>query len=309
MANESQFAALLAATVKSSDTEEKIDLLIFRRVGLAIALLARKIGATPNVITVLGILSGIAASRFFYYDDVTLNVAGILLLALGSSLDSADGQLARMTNNCSRIGRTLDGISGYLWFIGIYLHLYFRFLPEGNILAYTGLYALAIVSHSFQSAMADYYRNAHLYFVFGKNKSEFDSYETLAEQYQANKSGMNFIEKFFALLYINYTRKQEALTKNFQRFIRLAAEKFGQGLPQNIRSEFRGMSRPLQKYCNGLTLNARFFAIYLTLFFKNIYIFLLFETVVLNIVLIYLISKHEAGSAELNQKMIEAQGR
>lgn len=50
----------------------------------------------------------------------------MLLLIWANSFDSADGQLARMTHNYSRIGRILDGMAGDIWFATIYVAICLR---------------------------------------------------------------------------------------------------------------------------------------------------------------------------------------
>ena len=95
-------------SLKSMDTEEHIDLAFYRPIGYMWACLAKKLGVTPNAITIASIFLGIGAGVMFYFNDLWLNVIGMLLLIWANSFDSADGQLARMTKQYSRIGRILD---------------------------------------------------------------------------------------------------------------------------------------------------------------------------------------------------------
>ena len=48
-------------TLKSADTEEHIDLAFYRPIGYAWACLARRLGVTPNAITISSIFLGIGA--------------------------------------------------------------------------------------------------------------------------------------------------------------------------------------------------------------------------------------------------------
>lgn len=114
------------ATLKSADTEEHIDLAFYRPIGYAWACLARRLGVTPNAITIASIFLGIGAGVAFYFNDLVINVIGMLLLIWANSFDSADGQLARMTHNYSRIGRILDGMAGDIWFATIYVAICLR---------------------------------------------------------------------------------------------------------------------------------------------------------------------------------------
>ena len=72
---------------------------------------------SPNTITVASIFIGIAAGICFYYQSLTINIIGMLLLIWANSYDSADGQLARMTGKKTPLGRILDGTAGDCWFM------------------------------------------------------------------------------------------------------------------------------------------------------------------------------------------------
>ncbi|MDE5976144.1 MAG: CDP-alcohol phosphatidyltransferase family protein, partial [Muribaculaceae bacterium] len=114
------------STLKSMDTEETFDLIFYRPLGYRWALLARRFGITPNAITIASIFLGVGAGVAFYFNSFWINVLGVFLLVWADSFDSADGQLARMTKQYSRIGRILDGVSGDIWFAAIYVAICLR---------------------------------------------------------------------------------------------------------------------------------------------------------------------------------------
>ena len=126
MINRKKFMDEYRSTLKSQDTEERFDLIFYRPIGYAWALLARKLGVTPNAITIASIFLGVGAGVMFYFNNIWLNLLGVLLLVWADSFDSADGQLARMTGQYSRIGRILDGLSGDFWFAAIYVAICLR---------------------------------------------------------------------------------------------------------------------------------------------------------------------------------------
>lgn len=99
----------IESTLKSLDTEEFIDIHFYRPIGYRWALFFNKLGVSPNAITVASIFIGIAAGICFYYQSLTINIIGMLLLIWANSYDSADGQLARMTGKKTPLGRILDG--------------------------------------------------------------------------------------------------------------------------------------------------------------------------------------------------------
>ena len=84
----------IESTLKSLDTEEFIDIHFYRPIGYRWALFFNKLGVSPNAITVASIFIGIVAGICFYYQSLTINIIGMLLLIWANSYDSADGQLA-----------------------------------------------------------------------------------------------------------------------------------------------------------------------------------------------------------------------
>ena len=89
----------LKSTLKSSDTEENIDVYFTRPIGLLWARFFRALHIHPNIVTILSIFLGIGAAYFMYLGENNLlfTLIGIALLMWANFYDSADGQLARMT--------------------------------------------------------------------------------------------------------------------------------------------------------------------------------------------------------------------
>ncbi len=67
-------------SLKSMDTEETIDLMFYRPIGFAWAVLFAKLGVKPNAVTIASIFLGVAAGVMFYFSNMWLNVIGMLLL-------------------------------------------------------------------------------------------------------------------------------------------------------------------------------------------------------------------------------------
>jgi phosphatidylglycerophosphate synthase len=292
-------------SLKSMDTEEHIDLWFYRPLGFAWATLFAKLGISPNIVTIASIFLGVGGGILLYFGAqpyIWLNYVGIFLIIWANTYDSADGQLARLTKQYSQIGRILDGVSGDLWFFAIYFALVFRELHFGD--AWLGdffmqsqnhwiIWTIAIaagVSHALQCAMADYYRQFHLYFLKGESGSELESTEKLDEQIKQS-SGFKRLTMFF---YRNYTANQERLTPAMQRLRRELKKQFGdQMAPQQFRDDFRKLSLPLMKYTNMLTFNTRTIAMFISVIIRIPWLYFAFELIVLNTMLIYMICRHE----------------
>lgn len=296
-------------TLKSMDTEEHIDLAFYRPIGYMWACLAKKLGVTPNAITIASIFLGVGAGVMFYFPDMWLNVIGMLLLVWANSFDSADGQLARMTKQYSRIGRILDGLSGDIWFATIYVAICLRENITSAFFASNPwvIWAIAVVAglcHAKQAAAADYYRQFHLYFLKGEEGSELESSRELKEKLAGLSWSRNFWEKLTLTFYTNYTVNQESNTRWMQRLRAELHRRFPSGkIPQEFRDAFRKGSLPLMKYTNILSFNWRTIALFVSLFLEMPWLYFMFELIVLNILLIYMYARHERMCRKFTQQL------
>ncbi len=280
-------------SLKSSDTEEKLDLMFYRPIGYRWALLFAKLGVTPNAVSVMSIFLGVAAGVLFYFDVLWVNVVGMLLLIWANTFDSTDGQLARMTKQFSPIGRVLDGVSGDIWFIAIYVALCMRMAPVWGIYIWT-LGALAGYWHVKQAALSDYYRNIHLHFINDASQSEFSDSEVERLKYESISFKDQPIQKVFAFFYKNYTKNQENMTPCMQTLKKALKDRFGDGsVSDKFIKAFREKSLPLMPLTNILTFNTRVIALFVSLIIGMPWLYFVFELVVLNIIMLYMYIRHE----------------
>lgn len=290
-----------ADTLKSLDTEEHIDLAFYRPIGYAWACLARRLGITPNAITIASIFLGIAAGVAFYFNNLLINIAGMVLLVWANSFDSADGQLARMTGQYSRLGRILDGLAGDFWFITIYVAICLRENVTSQFFSHHHwvIWVVAIITgvcHAKQAAMADYYRQFHLFFLKGKDGSELERADQLKEKLSQLSWRKNFFRKLVMTSYTKYTINQEAWTPRMQQLRRLLAQTYGSAslAPMAFRRDFRRASLPLMKFTNILSFNWRTIVLFASLLACMPWLYFAFELIVLNALLIYMMHRHEA---------------
>jgi hypothetical protein len=300
--DEKQKKVPIESTLKSLDTEEFIDIHFYRPIGYRWALLFNKLNISPNTVTIAGIIIGVAAGICFYFTSLTINLLGMFLLIWANSYDSADGQLARMTGKKSDLGRMLDGLCGVIWFIVIYAALCVRMYPSWGFWIWI-LAAATGFCHGKQAGMADYYRNIHLFFLKGKAGSELSDVALLKEEYKKMTWKGDFLNKLFLVYYTDYTKGQEAWTPNFQCMIRQIREKYPNEIPAWFRSSFREKSLPLMKYTNMLSFNTRVIALFIALFINLPWVYFAFEISVLNMMLIYMIVRHEKICSEFNKQL------
>lgn len=288
-------------SLKSMDTEETFDLIFYRPLGYLWAIACAKVGITPNAITIASIFIGIGSGVALYFGlyNRCFDALAVLLLVWANTYDSADGQLARLTKNFSPLGRILDGVSSIFWFIAIYIAICLRLSSlNGHIygtypwMIWT-LAAMAGISHTRQTAAADYYRQFHLYFLKGTEGSELDSVSQLLRPYVHLSWHHHFWNKLTQLNYITYTEQQEFLAPKMQLLRATLNSKFGGNVPKQFCDDFRKKSRPLMKYTNILSFNTRTFALMFAIAINRLDVYFLFELIVLNGILIYTTYRHE----------------
>ncbi len=303
----SRFNALLQASFKSNDTEEWLDVHFTRPIGLVFALLWNKLNIHPNVITILSIFLGAGAGCMFYYTDLIHNLMGVGLLMLANFCDSTDGQMARLTGKKTLIGRMLDGFSGDVWFLFIYvaiaMRLYHQQIPCTDVAWGIGSWILCSVAgflcHSPQSSLADYYRQIHLFFLKGKDGSELDSYQKQVDTLKALPKQGAFWERLFYRNYAKYCHSQEKRTPAFQRFFM----KWNASQKEETRLRFLEGSRPLMKYTNLLTFNLRAIVCYIACLTDHAWLYPLFEIIVMSAMYVHMHRTHERLCEELSREL------
>ncbi len=280
-------------TLKSQDTEEPIDILFYRPLGFRCAVLASKLHITPNMITIFSIFIGVAAGLLFYPADLKTNVIGMLLLVIANLMDSTDGQLARLTDNHTRLGRILDGLAGDLWFICIYLVCVFRLLNQGFSPWIWLLASAAGVCHIFHAAMADYYRNIHLFILKSSTGSEHDNSEAMTEELRKISFREKPFEKICMWFYRNYTAQQEFFSPKMQIFLKVLRGRFGDNIPSGWKEKLRSANKSNMPLTNILQFNTRVIFLFICLFLDCVWLYFVFDLVVMNAILAILIIREE----------------
>ncbi|MBQ3699659.1 MAG: CDP-alcohol phosphatidyltransferase family protein [Prevotella sp.] len=311
------------ASLKSSETEDWLDLHVIRPFCYYCALAFAKFDVHPNTVTIWSMIIGAASTIFFacgsfYYSGwwgLGMNLIAIFLLMVADIFDCTDGQLARMTGKKSRLGRILDGVAGFTWFVPIYHGLVYRFYlhhdiefsllgiantQENALIATAVVYVLGVISGVMgiagQQRMADYYIQVHLFFLKGEKGSELDNSKRQQEIYDQMDSSTPKVERYFQKSYIDYTKKQEAVTPQFQNLLARLREKFGStdNIPDTVRQDFLRQSRPVITLNGLLTFNFRSFWLFLFCLLDIPVCNFLFEIFAMGLLAWYVNHRHEA---------------
>ena len=322
-----------AATLKSAETEDWLDLHVIRPLCYYCAVIFAKFDIHPNTVTIASMFVGAGSAIFFgcasYYYCGTmgllLNIIAIVLLMIADILDCTDGQLARMTGKKSRLGRILDGVAGFTWFVPIYHALVWRFYlhhdlefswlgiadtPQNAIIATVIVYVFGlwsgIVGIAGQQRLADYYINVHLFFLKGEKGSELDNSRRQQEIYDQMSPDTPWIERLFQHSYIGYTQKQEKVTPQFQRLMARLQKKYGphaSDIPAEVRESFRQKSLPVIFWNGLLTFNFRSFWLFLFCLIDLPTMYFLFEIFAMGLLAWYVNHRHEAFCRRLAESL------
>jgi phosphatidylglycerophosphate synthase len=273
---------------KGEAVEEWLDRHFFRPLGLRIVRAAAPTALTPDQLTLASLLVGLAAGHLFFYADVRLNLAGFVLFLVSDIFDSADGQLARLRGSSTPFGRMLDGVSDYLRFTGLYLHLAARLFLAGGGWGVLVLAGAAAFSHSLQSAANDFVRNL---FLAARGGGELDLPEDAARYLPRGR-----LQRFAAANYCGYVARQARLFPHTVALLRGVRQ--GR-LPRHTLAAYAKRQRPLLLACAWMGQNIRFLLVGAAGVLGMPAAFFWTTLTALNLVLVVIVIGHERLAAAL----------
>ncbi len=100
--------------LKGPELEEPFDVYLYRPLAYLVVKAVAPTPVTPNQITAINLLPGLAAAAYFWRGTPDGYLIGAALLFLTNVLDCADGMLARVRGAGSLTGYILDGLADYI---------------------------------------------------------------------------------------------------------------------------------------------------------------------------------------------------
>lgn len=201
--------------------EEVGDIYLIRPLGFLIVQALRHTPVTPTMVSFLSVLAGWWTAWLYYLSnrtggDVSLATLAIFTFLLHSALDSADGQLARVTGRSSPLGRIVDGFCDSLSFLAIYVAIVISTWERSpdHGLAVTVLAAAAVYTHSLQSSLTEYQRTLYLLCVHGK-RDIIESNPRIVAQAARAEGGL--FPRILHSLHIQYYRQQRTFLPSTAR--------------------------------------------------------------------------------------------
>ena len=195
------------------EVEEFFDLFFYRPLAFILVKIIYPTRITPNQLTVVSIIFGVAAGFVYAMGSSTALLYGAVLFMLYNIFDCSDGQLARLKKNGTHAGRIIDGIADYITAIAVFTGLGIGY-PDHHFSPgswYLLLFAAAI-SNLIQSILVDYYRNRFLDYVLERKSTFEEDMDSFHKEYDALKNLKDkWLDKWIIRTYFKYSAFQERL--------------------------------------------------------------------------------------------------
>jgi len=296
-------APKIESTFKAREVEGAFDLYFYRPIGFWLAQFFERLKMTPAAVSLLGGIFGVVAGHLYFYRNLGINIAGMVLHVCANAFDNADGQLARLTRQESRKGRIIDSVADHLVFASVYIHLTLRCAFAGASPAIWLLALGAAISHALQGAGADYYRTAFLYFTGGA-RNRIDSSSVLRSDYRELSWGQRAWDKLLLALYLNFTLQQEMLAPRLKKLRESASAVFHGRIPGWLEQRYRDAACHMLKWWRLLMTNTRMLVLFLVLFLGQPVYYFWFELIPLNLLFVYLIVRQEKMAKSLERLLV-----
>tara|TARA_Y100001972_G_scaffold129198_1_gene195112 strand:+ start:3261 stop:4178 length:918 start_codon:yes stop_codon:yes gene_type:complete len=231
------------STIKMLDIEERFDLYFSRFFGLFFAKAGRSFGLTPTQVSVISLVIGIVGGGLLYYQEFwKITLIGSLFITIAGVLDSADGQLARMTGQSSETGRIIDGLIDNLVFASCYVGGTIYFIKEYNYWVLL-VALLAGIAHSLKSALYEFYKTEYLYFAGPFESARIAYPEEIKAQIASEKS---LFKRLLNYTYLDYTARQFWLsTRTRELRDRFGALAYDKKTQHDFTTSYRRRNHPL----------------------------------------------------------------
>jgi hypothetical protein len=267
---------------KAYQIEEFLDIVFFHPLGYMVAKTAFRLKLTPNQITYVSMFFGIAGGLMLAKKDIVY--LGFSLLIVSSIFDSADGQLARMTNKGTLAGRILDGLIGYFMFTSAYAGLTILYLSTPGSLGLKFMVPLALIggiNSALQSSLYDFYRTC---FSQAAVKRKVPSFKT--------ETKLNPLLKF---AHNSYSAYQKILANSHINLIDKLQKRFPDGtIDEQTAEKYKTLN--LKMVRNGWNIlgdNTRFLLILIAIILCKPHWYFMFILGPLNLITVFLILKQK----------------
>ena len=173
--------------LKATELEEGLDLVLYRPLAFGLVKLIQPTPISPNQITFISLLMGLASATCYWQGTPTFFLWGALLLFLTNLFDCADGMLARVRGSSSLTGYLFDGLVDYLTNTAVIVSmLHGLYLYSGQLPFILLVGVPAGLSYAWWCARVDRFRNDWMDKAYGRRRDpqvELDEMRLIARDF------------------------------------------------------------------------------------------------------------------------------
>jgi len=197
-------------SLKNPWAEEFIDLVLYRPLAFVFVKSTASLPLTPNQVSGLAMIAGIAAGGFLAGGRPQDFMIGGLLFGLSNILDCSDGMIARLKKNGTKTGRIVDGLVDYVASGAVFLGFGVGLARTADFpLCALALLALAIASVILHSIASDNCRNAFVRQCAGKTADDDERRVFSEELARLQMLKGHLFDKTLVRIYLKYLSIQK----------------------------------------------------------------------------------------------------
>ena len=284
-----------------SEIEELTNLYFIHPISARLVRIFCRLRISPNVVSLTGMACGVLAGVAYHrYQTAWCALTGFGLMLAWHVMDGADGQLARLTNSYSELGKVLDGICDYVTFTAVYIGLA---LAMSHMLG-PWAWVVAVVSgicHAVQSATYEMQRQEYNFWGWGRKSAALP-------ELTAPRRDMPLAQRLPGMLHRQYTRVQlwaagsaAAFHKSFAAILAARPEH-----DAALRQRYREAFAPAIRKWGVLSSNYRTLAIFIAALLKAPLLYFLFEIFGFSLILVLLLGAQKARYRQFLQGLGES---
>jgi phosphatidylglycerophosphate synthase len=202
-------------SLKNPYAEELLDLVFYRPLAFVFVKITEPLPLTPNFVSLLAMIAGIAAGIAFAGGTAANFLLGAILFGCSNILDCSDGMIARLKKNGTKTGRIVDGLVDYIAsgavYIGLAAGMSGAVRHGGMALPFNPwlLVVLAALSTILHSISSDACRNAFIRQENAEGAPE-DEFQVFSDELQRLGSGKGHLfDRVLISIYLRYLSIQK----------------------------------------------------------------------------------------------------
>lgn len=198
-------------SLKMLEVEELLDLILYRPLALVFVRFVYKTPLTPNGVTFLSMLGGLASAYSFAQGTASGMAWGGIWYAIANVFDCSDGQLARLQGSGTPLGRLVDGVVDWFISVAIFAGLAIglqRSTGDASVWFIVSISGIASAVHAF---FFDLYQQQFISIVRGqKNFVDQEVAKVHLHLATSNGSAQRLYKRLVLSIYLRYLEAQRS---------------------------------------------------------------------------------------------------